>query len=172
MTRSLPPGRRLGALAALIAGVLAAVYVLFRPVSPAQAGTAPNFTLATTTGARVMLSNYRGHPMLLNFFATWCAPCREELPLIARARRAHPDLVTLLIDERETASQVHSFLHDLHVPLPALLDTNGNVAARYSITGQPVSVWIAASGRIRAVSRGPLDRYAIDSRYRQLQSHL
>lgn len=154
-----------------MAGGLVAGYVLFRPVSRTQAGIAPDFRLVSTTGGRVALSDYRGHPVLLNFFATWCTPCREELPVIARSQRKHRDLVTLLVDERESSSQVRGFLRTLNVALPALLDVDGTVAARYAIFAQPQTVWIAPSGRIRWITRGPIDTWIIDSRYRQLKSN-
>lgn len=155
----------------LVACGLIAAYLLLRPVPRTQAGTAPDFRLASTGGGRVALSDYRGHPILLNFFATWCTPCREELPVIWRAQRKHRDLVTLLVDERESSSQVRDFLRGLSVALPALLDVDGTVAAQYAIFAQPETVWIAPSGRVRWVSHGPIDAWVIDARYRQLKSN-
>jgi peroxiredoxin len=162
---------RLAAVAALLATVLTGGYVLFRPVQSAQAGAAPDFRLPSTTGKQVALSSYRGHPVLLNFFATWCAPCKGELPVIDRAKHTHPTLVTLLVDERESSSQVRSFLRGLKVALPALLDTDGSVAAQYAIFAQPETVWIAPSGRIRWVTQGPIDAWSVDARYQQLTSN-
>ncbi len=167
--RGLPLFRSITALL-LLAGTLAGGYLLFRPVKPVSTGMAPDFRLATTTRLQTALSDYRGHPVLLNFFATWCTTCKGELPVIARARLKHPDLVALLIDERESAAQVRAFLRGLNVSGPALLDVDGVVAARYSISAQPVSVWIAPSGHIRAVSRGPVDAWIIDARYSELTS--
>lgn len=161
---------RFASATALLFTMVGAVYVFFRPVTPSQAGAAPDFRLPTSAGGQVALSSYRGRAVMLNFFATWCTTCRGELPVIARARLMHPNLVTLLVDERESASQVRSFLHGLHVDEPALLDIDGTVAERYAITGQPETVWIAPSGRIRAVSRGPIDAWIIDARYQQLES--
>lgn len=169
MTR--PPIRKLLAAAALLAVVILAAWNLFfRPVAPPSPGMAQDFRLNTTAAGRVALSDYRGHPVLLNFFTTWCSPCRTELPVIARARLQHPGLVTLLVDERETARSVRAFLRDLHVSQPALLDRDGTVAERYAVSGQPVTIWITPSGRIRAVSRGPIDNWTIDARYQQLTS--
>lgn len=167
MTR--PSIRKLLAVGALLTVVTLATWnLLFRPVVPQSPGMAQDFHLNTTAGEQVGLSDYRGHPVLLNFFTTWCSPCRTEVPVIARARLKHPDLVTLLVDERETAGEVRAFLHHLHVFEPALLDKNGAVASRYAISGQPVTIWIAPSGRIRAVSRGPVDAWVIDARYQEL----
>ncbi len=154
----------------LLTGTLIVGYLLFRPVKPAATGMAPDFRLSTTTGLQTALSDYRGHPVLLNFFATWCTTCKGELPTIARARLKHPDLIALLIDEREPAAQVRAFLHGLHVSGPALLDADGVVASRYSISAQPVTVWITPSGHIRSVSRGPVDAWTIDARYSELTS--
>ncbi len=152
----------------LIVGALTVGDVLFRPVAPTHVGMAPNFHLSSTDGRVVTLSEYRGHPVLLNFFATWCTTCKAELSAIARARDQHPRLVTLLIDERETQTQVNAFLHALHVPGPALLDASGSVAAKYAIAGQPVTVWVAPSGHIRATSIGPIDSWIINARYSDL----
>ncbi len=154
----------------LLTGTLTVGYLLFRPVKPMAAGMAPDSWLGTTTGLQTALTDYRGHPVLPNFFATWCTTCKEELLAIARARQKHPDLVALLIDEHEPAAQVRAFLHGLNVSGPALLDVDGAVASRYSISAQPVTVWIAPSGQIPAVSRGPVDAWIIDARYSELIS--
>lgn len=158
------------AVLVLVAGALGLGYLLFRPVTPSVAGVAPDFRLSTTAGHHVALSDYRGHPVLLNFFASWCATCKEELPTIVRARSTHPKLIALLIDEREGPAQVRAFLHGLHVSQPALLDADGSVAARYAISAQPVTVWITPSGQVRAISRGPIDQWTIDARYSELTS--
>jgi len=167
--RGLPLFRSITVLL-LLAGTLAVGNLLFRPMKPAATGMAPDFRLGTTTGLQTALSDYRGHPVLLNFFATWCITCKRELPVIARARHKHPDLIALLIDERETPAQVRAFLHGLRVSVPALLDLDGIVASRYSISAQPVTVWITPSGHIHAVSRGPVDAWIIDARYSELTS--
>lgn len=162
---------RLAAAVVVLGVVLAVGYLLFRPVTRAEAGMAPDFRLPTDDGLQVALSRYRGHPVLLNFFATWCAPCKAELPVIAHAKQTHRDLVTLLVDEREPSSQVRGFLRGLGVSVPALLDSDGTVAARYGIFAQPQTVWIDRAGHIRAISRGPVDAWVIDSRYRQFISN-
>ncbi|GAC1473013.1 MAG: hypothetical protein PVSMB7_26410 [Chloroflexota bacterium] len=159
---------RLGVVPLLTIIVCIAGYYLFRPTTPTVVGMAPSFRLSSTDGRTRSLAEYRGHPVLLNFFATWCTTCKAELPAIARARRQHPGLIALLIDERETAGQVRAFLRGLHVPLPALLDADGSVAARYAIADQPITVWVAPSGRVRAKSVGPVDGWIINERYRDL----
>ncbi len=152
----------------LIIIVFIAGYVLLRPTTPAVVAMAPNFRLSSTDGRTMSLAEYRGHPVLLNFFATWCTTCKTELPAIARARLQHPGLIALLIDERETAAQVRNFLRGLHVALPALLDVDGSVANSYAIAAQPITVWVAPSGRVRAKSVGPVDGWIINERYSDL----
>ncbi|GAC1335595.1 MAG: thiol-disulfide oxidoreductase ResA [Chloroflexota bacterium] len=152
----------------LIVIVFIAGYLLFRPATPGVVGMAPNFQLRSTSGRTVSVAEYRGHPVLLNFFATWCTTCKKEFPALARAQVQHPGLIALLIDERESAAQVRIFLRGLRVPLPALLDADGSVASRYAISGQPVTVWVAPSGRVRAKSVGSVDSWIINARYRDL----
>lgn len=160
--------RRQGAALVAILLSLIAGYLLFRPATPAHVSVAPEFRLSATDGRTVSLADFRGHPVLLNFFATWCTTCKAELPAIAHARRTHPDLIALLIDERESATQVRNFLHGIHVSLPALLDVDGSVAARYAIAGQPVTVWVTPSGHVSVVSVGPVDTWIINARYSDL----
>ncbi len=159
------------ALLLLLVGAVGVGYLLFRPITLAAVGVAPEFRLSTTDGRHIALSDYHGRPVLLNFFASWCTTCREELAAIARARSTHPKLIALLIDEHETPVQVRAFLRGLHVSQTALLDANGSVAARYAISAQPVTVWITPSGYVRAVSRGPIDQWTIDARYSELTSN-
>lgn len=161
---------RLGAVAAICVALALLTFVLFRPVHRGSAGLAPNFQLIDTRGQPQELAANHGRPVLINFFATWCAPCRAELPLIAHAQTRDPRLAVLLIDEQESASVVRTFLNGLHVRIPALLDTAGRVAQRYRVTGQPVSFWIAPSGRVRYVSRGAMDAWIISTRLHDLMA--
>src|SRR5579859_1465244 len=103
--------------------VLLAVGVSVRPRSSKGSGPAPlvgheapNFSLLDTTGRTVSLSTFRGRSVLLNFWATWCIPCRTEMPLINRTYEAHQkDLRVLAIDLQEPLSDVNTFARTYHL---------------------------------------------------------
>jgi cytochrome c biogenesis protein CcmG, thiol:disulfide interchange protein DsbE len=113
---------------------------------------APPFTLQTVDGKHVSLNAFRGKVVLLNFFATWCIPCRHELPHIKQAFEAHHgDFAVLLIDKAEPAADVRSFASDLGLPFKPLLDPTLSAWSAYQVQNiQPVSFWIDRGGIIRS----------------------
>lgn len=128
--------------------------------------TAPGFTLKTLDGDTVSLSDFRGHPVLINFWGTWCPPCRDEMPLVVAAFRAHQDarLVVLAVDGRdqETSTRaVRNFVAEFQMPFPVPLDEKGTVRKRYKLRGLPTTVFIGADGVLRAVNIGPLSEAAL-----------
>jgi len=101
----------------------------------APGDTAPAFTLKTLAGDSVSLADFRGHPVIINFWGTWCPPCRDEIPLIVAAYSAHQDagLVVLAVDGRdqETSTRaVRNFVAEFHMPFPVPLDEKGAVRKR------------------------------------------
>jgi thiol-disulfide isomerase/thioredoxin len=110
---------------------------------------APDFTLRDANGGFSTLAQYRGGFVLLNFWATWCGPCREEMPSMEQLSRsfAGQGLAVVAINQRESAAQVNRFMktHALNFPTP--LDTDGRVAASYRAYGVPVSYLIDGSGQ-------------------------
>jgi cytochrome oxidase Cu insertion factor (SCO1/SenC/PrrC family) len=127
--------------------------------APEVGHPAPAFALAGLTGGRLQLSSVRGKVVLLNFWATWCKPCKAELPrLSAWYRRLRGQGFTVIgIDEQEGRSDVAGYIRHLHVPYPILLDENGNVAARYNIQGTPSSLLLDRHGIITETHLGPID---------------
>ncbi|HVA25128.1 MAG TPA: TlpA disulfide reductase family protein [Chloroflexota bacterium] len=142
-------------LLALAAG---AYYWLFqRPAStPIIGRPAPAFELQTLDGSNTSLAAYRGHPAIVNFWATWCEPCKKEMPALQAASAAHPELVVLGVDNVESAVKVKPFVDQLGVRFPILLDQDGSVMERYQVTGLPTSFFIDRSGALRSLYRGAL----------------
>ena len=122
---------------------------------------APNFLLVmlhTDSGKSVLsLSNFKGKPIVLNFWASWCQPCKEELPLLENAwkqmQAQKKDIVFLGIDFQESKSDATSFLQLHGITYPAGLDTNGSIANIYRITSLPQTIFIDRNGTV--TSREP-----------------
>lgn len=112
---------------------------------------APTFTLASLSGSsrEVSLRAFRGKPLVLNFWASWCVPCRSEMPLLERTYRAEKGRVQFLgIDSNDTPSAGLAFYDHVHVTYPALSDPKGSIATRYGLFGLPTTVFISSSGKI------------------------
>jgi peroxiredoxin len=120
---------------------------------------APEFDLATADGKRVLLTALRGQVVLLNFWATWCPPCREEMPSMERLHQEFraQGLAVLAVDIQESPKQVARFMRDFRLTFPALLDTDAAVAGRYGARGLPSTYLIDRNGRVVGQAVGPRD---------------
>jgi cytochrome c biogenesis protein CcmG/thiol:disulfide interchange protein DsbE len=117
---------------------------------------APEIDLATLDGGRMALSELRGRPVLVNFWATWCLPCRDEFPLMAAAYEEHvaDGLEILGIVHDDTAEGARAFAGDLGATWPMLMDADDVAWRDYVGVGMPTSFFIDADGIIRAFSLG------------------
>lgn len=133
------------------------------PVGLKVGYTAPNFTLEDLQGSEVALSDLRGQAVLMNFWAVWCGFCRVEMPELQTAYDTYGDeeFVVLGIDVGEEAERVASFVQEMGVTFPILLDRRGSVTQQYHIRGLPTSIVIDADGVIRAVHVGPVTQQQI-----------
>lgn len=122
--------------------------------------SSPAFTLPELSGGRaVSLGSLRGHPVLVNFWATWCRYCVHEMPLLERASRVHPGLVVLGVDNALTepsTAKVSQFIKRVGVTYPILLDVSGAVVSQYQVRSYPTSFFVDSSGVIRGVVVGEL----------------
>ena len=120
---------------------------------------APDFTLPTTDGQQVSLQQYRGKVVFLNFWATWCIPCREEMPALERLHQTYQtqDLAILSIDLKESADQVKVFFQKHSLSFPALLDQDGSVFRDYLVAGMPTTYLIGRDGTMLARGVGGRD---------------
>jgi len=126
---------------------------------------APDFQFYDSEGDLVSLSDLRGRPIILNFWATWCGPCVYEMPYIQQVHEEQSDkgLVLLAINMGGTSSQVEEFLQSHDLSLPVLLDAKRDVAARYNIRYIPTTFFVDKDGTIQAVKVGAfLNREAME----------
>jgi len=123
-----------------------------------QLKVAPEFVLQTPEGRTVKLSDYRGQVVLLNTWATWCPPCRTEMPDLETYYRDHQadGFVVLAVNNQESATTVNAFLAEQDFTFPVLLDPDGLVTERYRVMGLPTSFVIDREGTVRSVWTGQL----------------
>lgn len=117
--------------------------------------SAPRFTLASLAGPEVA-APVAGKVTILNFWATWCPPCREELPELDRFARDNPAVAFYGIDIQEPAAKVQAFLKDNGYTVPVLLDGSGSVAQAYRINAIPTTLVIDRAGVIKLRKTGPV----------------
>lgn len=130
----------------------------------AGGGAAPGFTLSYLDGslAQLSLAGLRGRPVIVNFWASWCTPCRKEMPLLEAAyRRLSSRIAFVGIDTNDTRAAAAAFAHEVRVTYPLVFDPNGSVADEYGLFGLPTTVFVDASGRIVGRELGQLDRASL-----------
>ena len=142
-----------------LSGRAAELGVIDVAVRPVVGGRAPDFVLREPgTGRLVKLSDYRGKTVVLNFWATWCGPCRFEMPEFQKtyAEGGGKDVTILAVDFRESDEQVLYFQEQFGLTFPLVLDRQGTVAAHYGVEGFPATFFIDREGIVRAKNLGPV----------------
>jgi peroxiredoxin len=162
----------------LITGVALGLVIMYGFSGAGQSGTglgldvqnslragdrAPDFSLVSLSGETVPLSQYEGRPLMINFWATWCAPCKVEMPLLQSRYEQHSDdLAILAIDYDEPKDVVQNFAGQLGLKFPILLDPGGKINDLFLVEGYPTSFFIDSSGVIQAVHVGQLTSQLLD----------
>jgi len=127
--------------------------------------TAPDFELSTLDGGKIRLSELRGKGVLINFWASWCKPCRDEMPAIQRVYDLHKDkgLEVLAVNIAETAVTVDGFVRHLDLSFPILLDQNREVTRLYGIGPIPSSIFVSPEGKVVRKVTGQMEESQIES---------
>lgn len=136
---------------------------LLVPLSHAAdvSGTAPDFTLKSRGGENLKLSEYRGDVVMINFWASWCAPCRQEMPLLEEIYQKYNSLgfELLAVNVEEESSKADELLRDVHVTFPILFDNTNKVSKLYKVVAMPSTVIVDRDGNMRYLHRGYLPGY-------------
>jgi peroxiredoxin len=148
----------------VIGAILATGLVVWAHTHTYPGKPAPDFTLRTLDGQTVKLSDRRGKVVLLDFWATWCPPCRASLPHIQQASEseawANRGLVVWAVNAHQSAEDVSYFLADNQYNFTALLDEDGAVMSEYGVGGIPMTVLIGRDGTVENVWTGYGDHSA------------
>lgn len=126
----------------------------------ARAATpAPELSAHDLSGAPISLATYRGKVVVLNFWATWCPPCRREMPSMERLRvkMTGRPMEIVAVNSAETAKDVKAFLSKMKLSFPILLDPDGGNTRRWKVFALPTSFLLDAQGRVRYVLTGPTE---------------
>jgi len=141
----------------LTLGLLITVFAATSLASSGLEGqVAPDFALKSSTGENLRLSEYRGNVVMINFWATWCGPCRQEMPLLdelyTRYERVGFSLLGVNIDD--DSRRAMQMIEDLGVSFPVLFDARKEVSELYEVEAMPVTVLIDREGNVRYVHHG------------------
>ncbi|MGB0588608.1 MAG: TlpA family protein disulfide reductase [Myxococcota bacterium] len=134
--------------------VLVVSFVFGALRAPELPEQAPNFTARSLTGEQLTLADLKGQPVILNFWATWCGPCRFEVPAISRFSKRHPEIAVWGITA-EPSPRVKEAVEDLDIDYAVLLG-DPELLATYSVTTFPTTIFIDAEGNIRSAHVGAL----------------
>lgn len=142
--------------------------------SPREGFLAPDFTLDTLDGNKVTLSELRGKAVVVNFWATWCLPCRVETPALEKSYEQYRDsgvvILGVNLTNQDLISEVNSFVQEFKLTYPILLDNDGRVSGTlYQVRGLPTTFFVNREGVIRTVLvGGPMSETFISSKIEAL----
>ena len=136
----------------LLGGCLLALPVTAGTMS----GAAPDFTLKSNSGKNLRLSEYRGEVVLINFWASWCGPCRQEMPLLNELHKRYEPLgfTVLGVNVEENSSAARKLLKDMPVSFPVLFDEQSTVSREYDVVAMPSTVLVDRNGNLRYLHKG------------------
>lgn len=137
--------------------------------APIVGHPAPDFTLQTTLGQSVSMRELVGQPVVLNFWASWCVPCRVEMPYLQQAGVRYNGRAAILgVNQGEANKTVADFGAEYNITYPLLVDTEQAVSQLYDIQGLPTTLFIDADGIVREVIIGAITHAVIQDRVESL----
>lgn len=137
--------------------------------APIAGYLAPDFTLNTIGGQAVTLSDLRGQPIVINFWATWCPPCRAEIPYFqAAATKYNGQVIILGVNQAESLVTVNPFVREFGMTYPVPLDENSTVSRLYSVSALPTTLFVDSDGIIQEVFPGIMSQAVLEDRIEQL----
>lgn len=153
----------------LVAGATAAGVWLTATLLPQalrdDAPRLPSITLSDLSSRQVALESFAGRPMVVNLWATWCPPCRREMPVLQKAQAARPDVHFVFLNQGESADKVLAFLRAQQLPLRnVLLDANGRAGAQLGHRALPTTLFYDANGRLVDTRVGELSHATLAQR--------
>jgi cytochrome oxidase Cu insertion factor (SCO1/SenC/PrrC family) len=153
--------------------VLQALLTIAGPQQPAAGagGTVPAYTLGSTDGSQVRLTDLVGKPAVINFWATYCPPCRAEMPLLQKRVGPQSGVRLVLVNEGESSQAARVFLQELGLHDPSLLDTDLSVGHAFGAIALPTTVFVSADGTIVARHIGQLDDGVLAAEISSLVTH-
>jgi thiol-disulfide isomerase/thioredoxin len=139
--------------------------------SPQIGSIAPNFVLDTYTSEKTTLKEFRGKPVLVNFWASWCGPCIAEIPIIQNSYLQNSNnFEVLAINAGESQSRVRNFVIANDIKLEVLLDLTGEIQELYRVNSYPTSYFIDSNGIIRAIHIGILSESQLTRYLKMVES--
>lgn len=140
----------------LLASVILCFSIALSATAESLKAKAPDFTLKSNTGKNLKLSEFRGQVVLLNFWASWCGPCRQEMPLLDQLQQRYSSLgfTVLGVNVEEDSSKAKAMLKAVPVSFPILFDTQNTVSKKYKVSGMPSTVMIDRDGNMRYLHKG------------------
>jgi len=134
-----------------IAVIVAALTLALPALAASPTGPAPAFTLAARSGQDVSLAQYKGQVVMINFWASWCGPCRQEMPLLEGIYKKY---TMLGVNVEPDSNAANEWLKATPVSFPILYDRDSKVSKLYDVAGMPSTVIIDRSGKLRVLHRG------------------
>lgn len=169
------PARRWLATLLVYGGVIALLSLLgwgLMQVNSGQvdSGLAPDFTLTSFEGETITLSELRGQPVIVNFWASWCPPCREEAPYLEASWRKYKDqgVVFIGVDYADTESKALAYIEEFDITYFNGPDIGTRISQAYRMDGVPETYFVAKNGELRGVHIGPLQPPQLDEKIEEL----
>lgn len=144
-----------------ITNLICVALILFSAVFTVNASSemkqpAPNFTLKSNSGKNIKLSEFRGQVVLLNFWASWCGPCRTEMPLLVKIHEKYKGMgfTVLGVNVEEDSAPAKSIINKTKISFPVLFDQTNSVSKQYNVSAMPSTIVIDRDGNMRYLHEG------------------